>query len=115
MVCDGIYVTLGADQLKEKPYKEQIETFLKCDGENYVFYWRLGNKPKHDFQWVYIVVGNKVRWRARFVQYVDGGKVQFTDGREIIAKKWMLLIDFEPLTKPHEMRKGFQGFRYKLD
>lgn len=112
-MIDSIYVTLGAAQLKEKPYKEQIKDWLRCDGENFIFNWALSNKPKKDFVWVYIVIGNKVRWRARFIGYDQERNKIFSDGRGWSAKNWMLLIDFEKLPKPYESKKGFQGFRYK--
>ena len=115
-MIDSIYVTLGADQLKEKPYREQINSFLKCDGENYIFNWALSNKPKKEFVWVYIVIGNKVRWRARFVGYdQDNPEKTFSDGRRWRCTNWLLLVDFEKLPRPYEHKKGFQGFRYKYE
>lgn len=111
---DGIYVTLGQAQLKEKPYKAQIESFLRCDGENAIYNWALKNKPKEDFLWVYIVIGNKVRWKARFVGWdIDEENKTFSDGRRWSSTRWMILVDFEPLPKPQQSMKGFQGFRYK--
>lgn len=112
-MIDSIYVTLGADQIKERPYREHIKDFQKCDGERGIYWWRLGNKPTKSFVWVYIVIGNKVRWRARFLDWAGNGSMQFDDGRRIYAKQWMMLIDFKPLPRPHEIKKGFQGFRYK--
>lgn len=115
MIYEGIYVTLGAAQLKEKPYRKQVEDFLRCDGENYIFNWALSNKPKHDFVSVYIVIGNKVRWKARFVGYdQDNPEKTFSDGRRWAATNWLLLCDFEKLPAPYEHKKGFQGFRYKI-
>ncbi len=115
-MTDSIYVTLGAAQLKEKPYREQIKDFLKCDGENFFFNWAINNKPKKDFIWVYIVVGNKVRWRARFIGYdEDNPDKTFSDGRRWKSTIWLLLIDFEKLRAPYKNMKGFQGFRYKND
>ena len=114
MVVEGIYVTLGAAQLKEKPYRKQVESFLQCDGENFVFNWALHNKPKKQFTWVYIVIGGKVRWKARFVDWdTDNEHKTFSDGRRFSSTHWMILIDFEQLPRPHELKKGFQGFRYK--
>ena len=115
-MIDSIYVTLGAAQLKEKPYREQIKDFLKCDGDKFFFNWALSVKPKKDFVWVYIVIGNKVRWRARFIGYdKDSPKKIFSDGRRWASTYWLLLIDFEKLPAPYEYKKGFQGFRYKYE
>lgn len=113
MICEGIYVTLGQDQIKERSYREHVEDFQKCDGENFFYWWRLGNRPIKKFTEVFIVIGNKVRWKARFLDYGPSGEVEFSGGRKIYAKCWMLLIDFEKLPAPYEYKKGFQGFRYK--
>ena len=112
-VIDSIYVTLGANQLKDKPYKKQIIEFMKCDGVNSIFNWKMSNRPKKEFVWVYIVIGGKVRWRARFVEWRRADEVDLDDGRRLKGKWWMILIDFEKLPLPYESRKGFQGFRYK--
>jgi len=113
MIAD-IYVTLGKEQLSEKPYREQIENFLMCKGDNgWFFWWRLPFKPKRDFQWVYIVIGNRVRWRARFVDHMGAGTKEFSDGSSMHSNHWITLIDFEKLPRPYEVKKGFQGFRYK--
>lgn len=112
-MIDSIYVTLGANQLKEKPYREQVKDWLRCDGENFIFNWSLPNKPKREFVWVYIVIGNKVRWRARFIGFDQKRNKTFSDGRTWSANNWMLLVDFEKMPKPYEHKKGFQGFRYK--
>lgn len=112
-MTDSIYVTLGAKQLKEKPYKQQVEDFLKCDGDSHIFNWALSCKPKKDFSWVYIVIGNKVRWRARFVGFdEDNISKTFSDGRRWSSTIWMILIDFQKLKFPYNTMKGFQGFRY---
>lgn len=113
MIVEGIYVTLGAKQLVEKPYKSQVKDFLRCDGEEAVFYWKMHIKPTKKFTTVYIVIGNKVRWKARFVSYEGERVVELDDGRILDGKLFMLLIDFEKLPKPYEHKKGFQGIRYK--
>lgn len=111
---DSIYVTLGSSQLKEKPYKEQIKNFLKCTGEYYFFVWSMALKPKKDFVWVYIVVSNKVRWRARFIGWDDRNEINVdNESRLLKSKHFAQLIDFEKLPFPYETKKGFQGFRYK--
>lgn len=111
-MTDAIYVTLGAKQLKEKPYKDQVKNFQSVDGENVFFYWSLTNKPKREFVNVFIVVGNKVRWKARFVEWIENEKIEFLDGSKRHAKIWMILIDFEKLPFPYKEKEGFQGFRY---
>ena len=112
-MIDSIYLTLGFNQLKEKPYKDQVKDFLRCDGEQAVFYWKMHLKPKREFINVYIVIGNKVRWKARFVGWENIDSVKLDDGRILHGKQFALLIDFEKLPKPYEHKKGFQGIRYK--
>lgn len=118
MIATNIYVTLGAAQLKDKPYRTQVENFLRSDGENCFFWWRLSNPPKRPVHEVYIIVGNKVRWKARVLQthIAPKGELiypEFFDGRVIGARGWLVLIDFEKLPAPYETRRGSQGFRYK--
>lgn len=113
MISEGIYVTLGKDQLKEKNYRKQIKDFLIADGEKAIYFWKMALKPKKEFTTVYIVIRNKVRWKATFIGYEENTEVAFLDGRKMKAKVWMMLIDFVKLPNPYEIRKGFQGFRYK--
>lgn len=112
-MVDSIYVTLGRDQLKEKPYREQIKDFLICDGDKYIFSWIMSQKPTKDFIWVYIVIGNRVRWRARFIGWAENKTYELLDGRIIKGNYIAQLIDFEKLPRQYEVKKGFQGFRYK--
>lgn len=109
-MIDAIYVTLGKEQISERGYKSIIQDFAKCDGDT-VYYWRLHTKPKKPFTKVYIVIGNKVRWAATFIGY-DTGHIQFSDGREMSSPVWLQLIDFKQMRRPHNYKKGFQGFRY---
>lgn len=121
-LTDSIYVTLGSQLRREKSYKTLVGDFLRSDGENTVFFWRLSNLPnkkvRDNILWVYIVVGNSVRWRARVIQMdhdSTGLTANFDDGRTMTSKGWIQLCDFEKLPKPYEQKKGFQGFRYKTN
>ncbi len=110
---NGIYVTLGAAQLKEKPYRQQLKNFDISDGERAFFCWRLKNRPKREFVDVFIIIANKVRFRAKFIGYDDRGEITFLDGETMASDNWLQLIDFVKLPKPYQEMKGFQGFRYK--
>lgn len=111
---EAIYVTLGGNQLKEKPYREQIKNFLKCNGTDFFFVWSMNLKPTKEFVWVYIVIGNKVRWRARFIGWDDRNDILVNNGeKQLKSKHFAQLIDFEKLPAPYQEMKGFQGFRYK--
>lgn len=113
-----IYVTLGAAQLKDRPYKEQVKNFLASDGENLFFWWRLSNPPKKKVHQVYIIISNKVRWKATVLQTHIAKKGEliypdFSDGKILGARGWLVLIDFVKLPAPYEVKRGSQGFRYK--
>lgn len=120
--CKFCYMYRDKDRWKKDPtevIKVKDSTINKVlrdakAGDNFIFNWALSNKPKHEFIWVYIVIGNKVRWRARFAGYdEDNPEKTFSDGRRWTSTYWLLLFDFEKLPRPYEHRKGFQGFRYK--
>ena len=101
--------------LKERPYRYFCETWKICDGEQSIWWFTISAKPKHDIQWAYIVIGGKVRWRARVAGYeYEEGEKTFSDGHKVKGKLWILLFDFEQLPRPHQKMKGFRGFRYKF-
>ena len=94
-------------------YRKLVEAFEKSDGDKAIFWWRAHMKPIREVRFVYIVIGNKVRWRASFIGMEPGGEKTFDDGRIIYARNWMLLCGFTKMIDPVEKRKGTQGFRYK--
>lgn len=121
-IAEGIYVTQSrqrAIELKgsvEAGYKDWVQTIEKCHGSNgWLYWWKLGNKPKKDVIYAYIIIENKVRWRARILEFTKEMTKTFLTPtpRTMHAKCWMLLYDFEKLPRPYEVKKGFQGFRYK--
>lgn len=113
----AILCTISQGCIKDQPdgYRGLIKSFEKCDGEKSIFWWRMTAKPKHDVLYFYFVIGGKIRWKAKLLQYVDGGEIKFDDGRTLYARCWALLIDFERLPNPQVRRSGFQGFRYFTD
>jgi len=113
MIAEGIYITLGAAQIKEHGYKKYLDDFKMCDGEQGFWYYRMKNLPVKDFVDVYIVIGNKVRWKARLLEIVKDVRVHYFNGEVDEHFRGLVLIDFEKLPKPYEHKKGFQGFRYK--
>ena len=112
--CDAIVCTISATCIKDQPngYRGLIEAFDLCDGDRQIFYWRMSNKPKQEVIWLYLVIGNKVRWRARILDFQPAGYMEFEDGRCLFAKCWVRLFDFERLPAPQKEMRGFQGFRY---
>ena len=112
MVSDGINITISASQIKERGYKSILNDFLYSDGEKAFYHYKLALKPKKEFIWVYFVIGNKVRFRARFLEFIENQELDFIDGRSVYAKLWMVCYGFEKMPLPLEEKKGFQGFRY---
>lgn len=112
---DGIILTVSSSELKEKGYRNWLRNFLDAMGkEDWTYWYRLGNKPKHEVLWVYICIGGKIRFRSNFVMYKDAGEMTFrgTDGKKLYGKAWVVICG--PVVRPTEpvYRKGFQGFRY---
>lgn len=116
---DGIILTLSAACIKDNGgYREMVKDFLRCrsDVEQPEFmrmYWmRLPVKPIHQVMYVYIVMHNKIRWRANIVELHGEGYKEFSGNRVLKAKCWMVVCDFEPMPRPLIERRGFRGFRY---
>ena len=115
MFKDGIYITISSKQIKERGYKSILNDFFYSDGEKAFYHYKLSLKPKKEFIWVYFVIGNKVRFRARFLEYIENQELDFIDGRSVHANLWLVCYGFEKMPFPLEERKGFQGFRYTID
>lgn len=114
----AILCTISAQCVKDQPegYRSLVEGFKKSDGDNAVFFWRMSSAPRAEvqqhIQHIYFVIGNKIRWRARVLEFQPGGEMTFDNGRTISARAWCLCYEFEQLPRPHETRRGFQGLRY---
>ena len=110
---DGIIITISQEMLKEKGYRNWLRNFLDAMRRDEWTYWmRLGTVPKHEVLWVYLCIGNKIRYRANFVMYKGAGEFTFNDGKKLYGRAWVVLSG--PVVKPTEeiYRKGFRGFRY---
>ncbi len=109
---DGIIITISQKMLKEKGYRNWLRNFLDAMGKEEWTYWmRQGNQPKHDILYVYLCILGKIRYRANFVMSQGPGEMTFGDGK-IYGKAWIVLCG--PVIRPIETiyRKGFRGFRY---
>ncbi len=109
---DGIIITISQAMLKEKGYRNWLRNFLEAMGKDEWTYWmRQRNVPKHAVMWVYLCIGGKIRYRANCVMYHCAGEMIFGD-RKVYSKAWIVLAG--PVVRPEEViyRKGFQGFRY---
>jgi hypothetical protein len=110
---EGIIVTISQRYLKERGNKAWLEDFMNAmNNESYTYWLRLGNRPKWEVLYIYLIIGNRIRYRYGFVMYEEGGSFNTSDGRLIFANCW--LVGIGPLTKANEVihRRGFQGFRY---
>jgi hypothetical protein len=76
------------------------------------WWWHsIGSRPTQEVIYAYIIILNKIRYRANIVAWEPGGQKEFGDGRKLTAKHWLQLAHFEPARIALPM-KGFQGFRY---
>lgn len=109
---DGIIISISAKYLKERGVRNWYKDFLKgMSGENYSYWFRLAQMPKFtDMLYVYLCIGNRIRYRANLVGFYPGGEFKCDDGRIITAKFWCVVTG--PLARGNVRRKGFQGFRY---
>jgi hypothetical protein len=110
---EGIIITISADMLKEKGYRNWLRNFFYAMNEENTTYWmKQGARPKRDILYVYLCIGGKIRYRANFVMYDGPCEKTFGDGKIMFARAWIVLAG--PMARPRapiEM-KGFRGFRY---
>lgn len=109
---DGIIISISAKYLKERGVRKWFEDFQQGTTlENYSYWLRLSQMPKFtDLLYVYLCIGNRIRYRTNLVGFEPGGQFKCDDGRVINAKVWCIVTG--PLVKGNVSRKGFQGFRY---
>lgn len=111
---DAIILTVGAKELVEKGYKNWLRNFLEAMSDEECTYWyKMGNQPKFDdLMYVYICIGGRIRWRGNFVASSGPKEMEFSDGRRMFGKAWVIMCG--PVVRaPYRIdRKGFQGFRY---
>lgn len=113
-IAEGIYITLGAKQIKEHGYKKYLDDFNRVNRENGAWYYQMRNLPKREFQYVYLVIGNQVRWRATLMGIEKDHYVEYWSGEVDEHFRGIVLADFVQIPAAHrEHRKGCQGFRYK--
>lgn len=110
---DGIVITISQAMLKEKGVLHWTRNFLEAmSKDDWCYYMRQGARPKHDPLYVYLCIGNKIRYRAMFVASMPASMMTFSDGKQFFARAWVVLAG--PVEKPpHEIPwKGFRGFCY---
>lgn len=115
----GIIVTFPRVFFEEVSTASFVREFLGMNNPDYEGYWlcKIGSIPRQEVLYCYIIINNRIRYRANIAGFEPGGPQQF-DGRLSgkprihTAKAWMQLTG--PIVKaPYRMEKrGFQGFRY---
>lgn len=99
--------------LVEKGYRNWLTNFLNAmTYEDWTYWMRLGAVPKYEVMYVYLCIGNRIRYRANFVMYHGPGEFTFTDGKRLYGRAWVVLCG--PVARaPRDIpMRGFRGFRY---
>lgn len=113
---EGIIITISAQMLKERGYRNWLRNYLDAMSrpDEKTYYMRQGARPRLDsgLSYVYLCIGGRVRFRSYYGGSLGACSVSFDDGRVMSARAWVLLAG--PLERtPHEIKmKGFRGFRY---
>lgn len=112
---EGIIITISAGMLKEKGYRNWLRNFLDAmdkHDQDWTYWMRQGAKPKRDILYVYLCIGGKIRFRAFYGGSDGPSEKEFSDGKKLFARAWVILsgpLERAPYTIP---MKGFRGFRY---
>lgn len=110
---DGIIITISAEMLKERGYRNWLRNFLDAmSREDWTYWMRQGACPKKDILYVYLCIGGKIRYRANFVTTEGPSEKEFSDGKIMFARAWIVMAG--PVARPDQVieMKGFRGFRY---
>lgn len=114
----SLIITISKGMYQEKGYRNWLRNFLEAmteeASEKGTHYWlKLGSQPRMpDLQYVYLVIGGKIRFRCYYGGSQGAGGVKFNDGREMFGNAWLVCAG--PVTRPpHPIKmNGFRGFRY---
>lgn len=110
---DGIILTVSRKMYEKNGYRHWLKNFFHAmRQEDWIYSLRVGNRPKKEVLYVYLLIGGKIRFRANFVGSMGPTNKTFSDGRSMFAKAWVELAG--PVKHPAIPipMKGFQGFRY---
>jgi hypothetical protein len=109
----AIIVTFPRVFFREVSPRQFVRDFLGMNSGE-IEYWicKMGNVPRIEVPYCYIVINNRIRYRANIAGFEPGGERTFDDGRRATGRAWMILT--APVIKaPYRIqRTGFQGFRY---
>lgn len=113
---EGIIITVSRSMIRDsaaRNYRMWLRQFFYCMSCDDCHYWfRLGNQPKLDVLYIYLCIGNKIRYRVTYAGCKGPGHPTFSDGRSLAGKAWVFAVG-PVVAAPYIIRrKGFQGFRY---
>jgi len=113
---EGIAITWSKEMIIEG--FGNLKTFIQHFNESVnddegLWYQKCRNKPQYDVLYVYIIYGNKLRYRCQFVLWTKQPEVLY-DANGEKEVEWGRIGMTGPLVKcPFKRKlKGFQGFRY---
>lgn len=113
---EGIAITWSREMIEEGygNLKTFIQHFMESvHDEDGLWYQKCKNQPKHDVAYVYIIYGNRLRYRCQFVNY-ERGETMLYDAHGPKPVGWNRIGITGPLARCPFKRtlRGFQGFRY---
>lgn len=112
----GVVTTFSYEMIKVNggPWKF-MRAFLDCMASD-TNYWlhRSRNQPQHEIVWVYIIIGNRLRYRVNYLGYETGKGTIYRQGigHAIIWPRMVLAGPIVKAPRPDLRITGFQGFRY---
>src|SRR5436305_1254367 len=88
----AIIVTFPRVFFREMSPRRFVREFLAMNTED-DWHWqcKIGNRARIEVVYCYIVIGNRIRYRANIAGFEPGGEREFDDGRKATARAWMIL------------------------
>jgi hypothetical protein len=116
IVPEGVAITWSKEMIEEGygSLRLFMDHFMMCMlEEDGMWYQKCKNKPRYDVLYVYIIYGNRLRYRCQFVLY-EKGETTIYDAHGPKRVSWSRIGMAGPAVKCPFKRtlKGFQGFRY---
>lgn len=117
---EGLIITISKGMIGSNGYRHWLRNFLAAmkkseEVEDHAYWFRQGNMPKSEseIKYVYLVIGNRVRFRVFYAGARGACTMQFENRPDpLFGKAWILAGG--PVSRPAQPypMKGFQGFRY---
>lgn len=110
---EGIIITVSQSMIGVNGYRQWLHNFLHAMRQDeWIYSFRAATKPKQDVLYVYLCIGNRIRYRALYVRSTGACLKHFSDGRTLEGKAWVEVCG--PVVRAPKAihMTGFQGFRY---